>query len=59
MNSKLKDFKLEDDTSYIKYLKRHPSVYAESHGIQLYWFQKVLLFVFKNVTNRINKYIKR
>ena len=47
MESKSNDFKLEDTASYIKYLKRHPSAYAELHGIQLYWFQKVLLLIFK------------
>ena len=47
MDSKSKYFKLEDIASYIKYLKRHPSAYAELYGVKLYWFQRVFLFIFK------------
>ena len=45
MDSKSKYFKLEDIASYIKYLKRHPSAYAELYGVKLYWFQRVFLFI--------------
>jgi hypothetical protein len=39
--SKPKDFQFEDISTYVEYLKRHPSDFMELQGIKLYWWQKV------------------
>lgn len=43
VRSKPKDFQFEDISTYIQYLKRHPSAYVEFHGVKLYWWQKVYI----------------
>ena len=43
--SQPKEFQIEGISEYIQYLKRHPSAYAEFHGIKLHWWQKVYIDV--------------